>query len=65
MDKQVEFDAARKAAAALWDGLTEDELDRYLEEADLEGGCFTRWELLAFVDQALGSNLRLGYVQPQ
>jgi hypothetical protein len=58
IDHESEYEAAYTAATALWDGLTEREMREALELAGLEGGCETRWEMLAYLDDALGANLR-------
>jgi hypothetical protein len=58
IDHESEYEAAYTAARALWDGLTEREMRDALDVAGLEGGCETRWEILAFLDNSLGADLR-------
>lgn len=59
MDRHEEYDAARTAAEAIWDGMTRDELELILDEA-IDMGCSDRFEILGHVDSALGRDLRKG-----
>lgn len=57
----AEYEAALVAATALWDGMSERELRAALELAGFEGGCETRWQMLAYLDDAFGSSLRRAF----
>lgn len=56
-DLAEEYEAALTAAKALWDGMTDSELRDLLTEAGVDGCCETRWQMMAYLDSALGQNL--------
>ena len=60
-DLAEEYEAALTAATALWDGMTERELRAALEEAGVDGCCETRWQMLAYLDDAFGGQVRRAF----